>query len=320
MGRFDSTDICPICAGQLRATFGPAVAGLHPVDCSNCGRHRLTYEAAVNLRSLAAIDGAQPRIAHAVYRAKDGAIITAAVLESMHQTSKLPGAIERIDNLLLVIGEREQQPGEFVPLNLKHMRAALVCVNTVGTQWVMQEAQEQELVRAGTSSHYTLTLKGRQQLQELLRRGANSVHAFMAMDFNETATGIGQFYRDHLIDAVAATGFQLRTTNHPDKTAGVIDTRMRVELRTSRFVVCDLSDANHGAYWEAGFAEGLGRPVFYLCHADAFASTDKHTKPHFDTAHQPIIRWTLEDPGPALAELQAMIRATLPGEAKMQDD
>jgi nucleoside 2-deoxyribosyltransferase len=44
-----------------------------------------------------------------------------------------------------------------------------------------------------------------------------------------------------------------------------IDDQMRVALRTSRFVVADLTRGNRGAYWEAGFAEGLGRPVIYTC-------------------------------------------------------
>jgi len=33
--------------------------------------------------------------------------------------------------------------------------------------------------------------------------------------------------------------------------------RMRLEIRRSRFAVVDLTHGNRGAYWEAGFAEGL---------------------------------------------------------------
>ena len=119
--------------------------------------------------------------------------------------------------------------------------------------------------------------------------------------------------------AVKAAGFDLRTTNDDHKTAGSIDNRMRVELRTSRFVVCDLTHGNRGAYWEAGFAEGLGRPVFYLCRADVLKDRQHPDHPHFDTAHQLIIGWDPAAPAEGMAELKAVIRATLPAEAKMED-
>jgi hypothetical protein len=140
----------------------------------------------------------------------------------------------------------------------------------------------------------------------------------MAMDFN--AREINQLFEDHLRQAVAQTGFELRTTRGDHQTAGLIDNRMRVEIRTSRFVICDLSDGNRGAYWEAGFAEGIGRPVFYICSAETHDSVDRNTRPHFDAAHQVIVKSNPADPGPALEELKALIRATLPAEARMTDD
>ena len=52
--------------------------------------------------------------------------------------------------------------------------------------------------------------------------------------------------------------------------AGLIDNVMRVQIRDSAFILADLTDDNLGAYWEAGFAEGLGKPVIYLCEAARF--------------------------------------------------
>ena len=53
-----------------------------------------------------------------------------------------------------------------------------------------------------------------------------------------------------------------------------------------------LSD-NSGAYWEAGFAEGLGRPVIYTCEKRYF---DEH-KTHIDANHSLTIVWS-EDCSP----------------------
>jgi nucleoside 2-deoxyribosyltransferase len=86
-------------------------------------------------------------------------------------------------------------------------------------------------------------------------------------------------------------------------------------LRTSRFVIADLTHNNNGAYWEAGFAEGLGRPVIYTCRKQ---ESDAN-KSHFDTSHLNTIIWDPENLRDAATRLTATIRATLPSEAKMTD-
>jgi nucleoside 2-deoxyribosyltransferase len=79
-------------------------------------------------------------------------------------------------------------------------------------------------------------------------------------------------------------------------------------------VIADLHD-NNGAYWEAGFAEGLGRPVIYTCRKQKWDAT----KSHFDTSHLNTIVWDPGILGDAAAGLTATMRNTLPAEAKMTD-
>ena len=47
--------------------------------------------------------------------------------------------------------------------------------------------------------------------------------------------------------------------------SGVIDNIMRVRIRDSAFVIADLTHDNRGAYWEAGYAEDLEKPIIYIC-------------------------------------------------------
>src|SRR5207248_916726 len=96
---------------------------------------------------------------------------------------------------------------------------------------------------------------------------------------------------DYFVPAVRQCGFDLYRLDDRPK-AGVIDNRMRVEIRAAKFIVCDLTDENRGAYWEAGFAEGAQKPVFYTCEKGKFEAT----KPHFDTEHMFTIRWDADDP------------------------
>jgi nucleoside 2-deoxyribosyltransferase len=81
-------------------------------------------------------------------------------------------------------------------------------------------------------------------------------------------------------------------------------------------LIADLTDDNEGAYWEAGFAEGLGKPVIFSCEKAKF----EEKKTHFDTNHHLTVKWDKNSPQDAAEELKATIRATLPDEAQMTDD
>ena len=79
--------------------------------------------------------------------------------------------------------------------------------------------------------------------------------------------------------------------------------------------LADLTHGNKGAYWEAGFAEGLGRPVIYTCRKQEWDAN----KSHFDTNHLNTSIWYRENLWDAETRLTATIRATRPAEAKMTD-
>jgi nucleoside 2-deoxyribosyltransferase len=117
--------------------------------------------------------------------------------------------------------------------------------------------------------------------------------------------------------ACKRTGFELVRLDEEPK-AGLIDDRLRVEIRRSRFLVADLSHANPGAYWEAGYAEGLGRPVIYTCRKDV--SEDAKQRPLFDTNHHLTVVWDPENLADAASQLATTVRVTLPGEASLADE
>lgn len=72
------------------------------------------------------------------------------------------------------------------------------------------------------------------------------------------------------------------------RAAGVIDNIMREKIRDAAFVLVDLTHDNSGAYWEAGYAEGLGKPVVYLCEREKFSES----RTHFDTNHCTTVIWS----------------------------
>ena len=135
----------------------------------------------------------------------------------------------------------------------------------------------------------------------------------MAMKFNQPE--VTRIYQDAFKPAAQRAGFLLKSMLET-QAAGLIDDRMRVLLRRARFVVADLThDENYGAYWESGFAEGLGKPVIYTCEANHWEAR----KSHFDTNHLTTVIWETSSPSAAEQKLLDTIRATLPAVAKMID-
>lgn len=159
-----------------------------------------------------------------------------------------------------------------------------------------------------------MTVKGWEKLDEIRRSNKESTFAFMAMKFSNAI--LERIFMDVIKPAIRETGYDIRKLDQ-EKRAGLIDDKLRVEIRRSKFLIADLSDDNNGAYWEAGYAEGLGMPVIYICEESKF--NQKAT--HFDTNHHLTVKWK-DNPDSLKAfaeELKATIRATFPAEAKMED-
>jgi hypothetical protein len=159
----------------------------------------------------------------------------------------------------------------------------------------------------------TLSMEGWDYFEELIRGAKESRKAFMAMKFGDKTLDL--MVEKYFKLAVEQTGFTLIRLDDTPR-AGLIDDRLRVEIRTSRFLIADLTHENAGAYWEAGFAEGLVKPVIYTCEKKKF----EKDKTHFDTNHHLTVIWDENNPIEAAEDLKSTIRATLPDESKLTDN
>ncbi len=240
-------------------------------------------------------------------------------IENMLATP-LPSVFEQANNLVRWLGENGKGPGETEEIGpATHQFIigaktpdgfALVVDHLFATDYLT--GLKAETMGPPGRADATLTFRGWEHLDQLQRGEVDSRTAFMAMKYGDANTDklVNEIFRP----AVALTGFALvRLDDRPE--AGLIDDRLRVQIRTARFLIADLSHGNQGAYWEAGYAEGLGKPVIYTCERKAF----EHEKTHFDTNHHLTVVWDTENAEQAAEQLKATIRATLPDEAKLTD-
>jgi hypothetical protein len=301
---------CPVCktAPIAAENRGDRVN----IKCARCGNFGVSGTAAVVLPGLIDRDKRKAAlIAHMLSRmqASDKCpLLSSDVAEKILRTESLPTPEVQADNLVRWLGDNSPEPGEPIELDPVRLSATIGVITKTGFDFIVSGLQDAQLIEVAETmfslAHAFLTFRGWQRY-EALRLGAPSGRvAFMAMKFGEPASD--EFLDDHLRPAVKSTGFELRRLDDNPK-AGLIDDRLRVEIRASRFLIADLTHANNGAYWEAGYAEGLGKPVIYTCKKSEFAKAS-----HFDTNHHLTVLWETDQLPQAARNLANTIRATIP--------
>ena len=189
--------------------------------------------------------------------------------------------------------------------------AEIGAIDAGATRWAAQALKDAKLVDlefTGSTNQFRagLTPAGWSRVEELQRAHVTSRFAFFARKFANA--DLDRVFAACLQPAVKQTGYDLRTVT---QRAGHIDAIIEDEIRRCRFLIADLSDDNAGAYWEAGFAEGLGKPVIYICRDGV--------NTHFDTNHRQTVRWNLASLDETATRLKAVVRNTLLGEANQDD-
>jgi hypothetical protein len=322
---------CPVCKTvlspeQVKYNENAQFPGLC-IQCPRCGYFTL-IERALNIMIN---EGDKERhrraiTSHAIRRmqrsGEDPPALFPDQLTAIWQENRLPKPQRQCDLFILLLGGLQPSWSEPVKISRLGLDAEIGAAITPlgqpsGSEWIGGHLRSLSLVTCNLpvvgEINASLTLKGWSRYEELLRQSGDSRTAFMAMKFGKPRSDA--MYRDHFIPAVKATGFELQRLDTRPK-AGLIDARMEVEIRTARFLVADLTHGNRGAYWEAGFAAGLGTPVFYTCEEGYFSRYSTH----FDTNHHYIVMWNAAKPDDAVEALKATIRATLPAEANLRDD
>jgi hypothetical protein len=244
---------------------------------------------------------------------KAPAVITHEMAERITKEGTLPTAQEQADYLVRWLGENLVAPGELQVVTFDEHGPIIGAYSVNGFLFVVKGLIESKLLQGslmGGGANVTLTFPGWQRFEELRRGSPSGRNAFMAMQYGDPL--LDRIVREYFRPAVAETGFNLKRLDDEPR-AGLIDDRLRVEIQGARFLITDLTHGNPGAYWEAGYAEGLGKPVIYTCERSVFRK-----KSHFDTNHHLHVLWEEADLKDAASRLKATIRATI-SEAKRED-
>ena len=143
---------------------------------------------------------------------------------------------------------------------------------------------------------FRITPEGYARIDVLQKNASHGSNALVAMKFGDDTKPLREAIRTGIKSAGYNAVF-IDEVQHND----FITPELLKYIRDSKFVVVDLTHQNNGAYFEEGYAMGLGKPVIQLCKKD--------TKLHFDIAQKNTIMWATEEDIPQM--LSNRIKATI---------
>lgn len=198
---------------------------------------------------------------------------------------RLVRVLDKLNSLLLDIAAHSPHPGAEVKIS--PMNCVVVDAKPGDElSYHIQSLIERKLLQAKTSiNEVRITSDGWEYIDRLRNPTAgNRSDIFVAMSFSEKLRDAWEF---GIRPGISAAGYRAKRVDsdaHNDK----IDDRIIAGIRACYATVVDVTTQNAGAYFEAGFAMGLGRPVVWTVQRDDLPSL------HFDTRQFNHIVW--DDP------------------------
>jgi hypothetical protein len=152
--------------------------------------------------------------------------------------------------------------------------------------------------KGGTSHEYTFTVNGWKRLGELQSRSSERPQAFIAMWFSSETDRA----RESIKKAVYDAGYIPVIIDEKEHNNQIVP-EILYEIQRSKFLIADLTGHRNGVYYEAGYAQGLGKEIILTCGEKAF------NERHFDVSQISTIKW--QDENDLYERLLKRIEATI---------
>jgi len=315
---------CPIC---LSADGFPCEEGGRTgldgtrYDCEVCGSFILSRSASLSSEREDLTKVMRAVLSHRVRLMTDslGNFDDVPVIQSdtvrrlIEEDPRLPSPGQLATNVIRIVGDHVARVFDTIDALPAAFQARVGAPNRRYADKIVNELVHRGLlsgIDAGTLQHpdevidIDLTLAGWEVFEAERKGKIASSFGFIALKFGDSI--LDPLLADHVKPKLAEMGYPLVDLRDVSR-AGVIDNLLRAQIRDSAFIIVDLTHDNLGAYWEAGYAEGLGKPVIYICERSKF----EEKKTHFDTNHCTTVTWATDDPDDFVAELGATIRRSL---------
>ena len=217
---------------------------------------------------------------------------------------------DKIDFILLTLSQLSDYPGKNILLDEQSIFSLFFIKrydknneyskDIISEQllFLMSYMSKQELIKR-SNFIFKILPEGWKRIDELQKYKKNCKQAFVAMQFSENTKNL----REALRKGIESAGYVARFIDEKHHNGQIVP-EILYDIRQSKFVVADFSDSNNGAYYEAGYAAGLGKEVIHVCKAEIFKEEG-----HFDIKQKYTILWN--DLDKLSIDLEKHIKATI---------
>ena len=213
---------------------------------------------------------------------------------------------EKITCILLWLETKTSFPGEIVTITHGEFQS-LAFMNTNVSEYEIDEQYRFytnylyhhkkyfNLITEEKNISLSLTPLGYERIEELQLDKRNNKKVFVSMAFNDNTANTREAIKNGIIEAK----YDATLIDEIIHNKQIVPEMFRL-IRESRLLVMDISEPNYGAYYEAGYAQGLGKEVIITCSEERFYKKyetdeeekyEKFLKPHFDIAQKQILLW-----------------------------
>lgn len=204
----------------------------------------------------------------------------------------LPNVYEKAQKLIKWLNKKTLYPGMEVPLNLMPSDKSLIellsicwAYGEIEIDYLVSYLVDKKFLFLNRPARYeniflTITPAGFSYIEDI-QKNSDSNLGFCAMWFDQE---VKLAWESGIEPAIRLAGYEAKRIDaHPHN--GIIVDEIIALIRSSKFIVSDLTGNRGGVYYEAGFARGLGLETIFTCREDYLEQL------HFDVRHYNFLIW-----------------------------
>lgn len=288
-----STSPCPICklgANDVRVwDYGERTT----LECARCGKFTITRTAAAMARTRQLGPKLSAWIRERSEMGVEAPEINSNTLNELEPSLPSYRVAEKQLMLLRAFERRTSFPGQAINIVTQFDYPLGWAAGEDELLYLLRSLVERGLVRRtdgppdlkdSFAFQFEVTSDGWIFLDKHARLSVISDQAFVAMSFSSELKSAWESAIGPALIKAQFRPYRVDVEPHIDR----IDTKIITEIKNSRFLVADVTQQRPGVYFEAGYALGVGLPVFWCVRADDLSNV------HFDTRQYNHIVWENE--------------------------
>lgn len=308
---------CPVCGldAELNETNGAKDSNYSRITCPRCGEYFCKFAFEDRERNIK-LDNIDLGKICGYIRENPKISISINDLNEL-QNIKMPAVGEKAEKLLLHFANKIKNPSSQIEIsdtndymgiswssNSDELFYLMINYLTYEKKYLCRDYNIDDDGTTLNDPVFGITPKGWDYIDSLRSINGESKTVFVAMRFNQIL--LDTIYKSAIKPAIEGCGYDAKIMSEHDHITK-IDDEIIAQIKKSKFVVADFTEQNPGAYYEAGFARGLGLKVISTCEK---IEVDSH-KLHFDTRQYRTILWEKDKLDVFKKELTMCIEANI---------